>query len=73
MIPLGFGKFVRSDRIFAIEPLPGGERGSGARTRVWVEGMAEPIVASRSERAILGDMGEVPRRARPAPQDENLF
>jgi hypothetical protein len=72
MIPLGFGKYVRSDRIYAIEPIRD-ERGSGARTHVWVEGIAEPVVASRSERAILSDMGTIPPRPRPAPQDENLF
>jgi hypothetical protein len=72
MIPLGFGKYVRADRIYAIEPIRD-ERGSGARTRVWVDGIADPIVASRSERAILADMGTIPRRGRPAPQDENLF
>ena len=72
MIPLGFGKYVRSDRIYAIEPIRE-ERGSGARTRVWVEGIDEPLVASRSERAILSDMGTIPPRTRPAPQDENLF
>lgn len=73
MVFLGFGKYVRSDRIYAVEPLPADERGSGARTRVWVEGIPEPVIASRSERAILGDMGVVPPRSRPAPQDENLF
>lgn len=73
MVFLGFGKYARSDRIFAVEPLPGDERGSGARTRVWVEGISEPLIASRSERSILGDMGVLPPRSRPAPQDENLF
>ena len=72
MIPLGFGKYVRADRIYAVEPIRD-ERGSGARTRVWVEGIADPVVASRSERAILADMGTIPRRGRPSPQDENLF
>ncbi|MDX6476570.1 MAG: hypothetical protein QOH95_2081 [Gaiellaceae bacterium] len=72
MIPLGFGKYVRADRIYAIEPIRD-DRGSGARTRVWVEGIGDPLVASRSERAILADLGTIPRRARPAPQDENLF
>ena len=56
----------------AVEPIID-ERGSGARTRVWVEGIPEPIVASRTERAILAEMGVVPGRTRPAPQDENLF
>jgi hypothetical protein len=73
MIPLGFGKYVRADRIYAVEPLRDDERGVGARTRVWVEGLAEPMIASRSERTILGEMGVVPRRPRPAPQSENLF
>ena len=73
MVFLGFGKYARSDRIFAVEPLPGDERGSGARTRVWVEGIPEPVIASRSERAILADMGVLPPRGRPAPQDDSLF
>jgi hypothetical protein len=58
MIALGFGKFARSDRIFALEPLLGADRGDGRRTRVWVEGVAEPIVASRTEATILRDMGQ---------------
>jgi hypothetical protein len=73
MVFLGFGKFARSDRIFAVEPLPADERGSGARTRVWVDGIPQPLIASRSERAILAEMGVLPVRSRPAPQDENLF
>jgi hypothetical protein len=60
MIFLGFGKYVRADKIYALEPLVTGERGHGARTRVWVEGIAEPIVASRTERAIVAAMGTNP-------------
>jgi hypothetical protein len=58
MIFLGFGKWARADRIYALEPLEGAERGHGRRTRVWVEGLAEPIVASRTERTILSEMGQ---------------
>ncbi len=58
MVFLGFGKFARADRIYALEPLRGDERGGGRRTRVWVEGIADPIVASRTERTILHDMGQ---------------
>ena len=57
MVFLGFGKYVRADHIYALEPLRGDERGGGRRTRVWIEGIAEPIVASRTERTILHDMG----------------
>jgi hypothetical protein len=58
MVFLGFGKYARADRIFALEPIRGDERGDGRRTRVWVEGVANPIIASRTERTILHDMGE---------------
>jgi hypothetical protein len=58
MVFLGFGKYVRADRIYALEPLPPGERGGGRRTRVWVEGIPEPIVASRTERSIMREMGQ---------------
>ena len=58
MIFLGFGKYARADKIYALEPIETGDRGSGRRTRVWVEGVAEPIVASRTERTILAEMGQ---------------
>ena len=58
MVFLGFGKFARADKIYALEPLGEGERGHGRRTRVWIEGVPDPIVASRTERTILLEMGE---------------
>ena len=74
MIPLGYGKFVRADRVFALVPLERSERREGRRTYVHVEGLGEPLVASRSERAILTDVeaalaeaAGVPRRRRQAP------
>ena len=58
MVFLGFGKWARADRIYALEPILGDERGGGSRTRVWIEGVEEPIVASRTERTILHDMDQ---------------
>jgi hypothetical protein len=58
MVFLGFGKFARADKIYALEPIRGEERGDGQRTRVWVDGLAAPIIASRTERTILHDMGQ---------------
>ena len=58
MVFLGFGKYARADRIYALEPLVGEERGGGRRTRVWIDGVAEPLIASRTERTILHDMGQ---------------
>ena len=56
MIALGYGRFVRADRVFALVPLPPAERGEGRRTYVHVDGMAEPLVASRSEKAVMADV-----------------
>ncbi len=58
MIPLGYGKFVRADRVYALVPLEGAERGDGRRTLVHVEGIDNPLVASRSETAIAEDLAD---------------
>jgi hypothetical protein len=58
MVFLGFGKYARADKIYALEPLGEGERGHGRRTRVWIEGVPDPIIASRTERTILLEMGQ---------------
>ena len=72
MIFLGFGKYVRADKIYALEPLAEGQRGNGARTRVWVDGIADPIVASRTERAIVSAMGGNPAAESSRIVDEAL-
>ena len=64
MVFLGFGKYARADRIYALQPITGDDRGGGQRTLVWVEGVADPIIASRTERTILHDMGQEAARAR---------
>ena len=69
LIFLGFGKYARADKIYALEPLAEGERGHGRRTRVWVEGVPEPIVASRTERTILHEMGHDAAAASPLLDD----
>ena len=58
MVPLGYGKFVRADRIYALVPLEGEDRGDGRRTLVHVDGLEQPLIASRSEAAIAHDMAE---------------
>ena len=81
MVPLGYGKFARADRVFALVPIEGDERQDGRRTYVHVDGLAEPLVASRSERAILADVetalaeaaGVPRRRGRAAPRQESLL
>ena len=65
LIPLGYGKFARADRVYALVPLEGPDRGDGHRTLVHVEGIDEPIVASRSEGAIARDVATA--LGQPAP------
>jgi hypothetical protein len=81
LVFLGYGKYVRADRVFALVPLEGQDRGDGRRTLVHIEGIEDPIVASRSEAAIARDvadaLGQPPPGARrePAgpPGQEALF
>ena len=68
MISLGYGRFVRADRVFALVPLPAAERGDGRRTYVHVDGISEPLVASRSERAIRNDVEDALAEAAGIPR-----
>jgi hypothetical protein len=80
LVSLGYGKLVRADRVFALVPLDPAERGDGRRTYVHVEGLSEPLVASRSERAILHDVeaalaeaAGIPRKRRGAKGQDTLL
>ena len=55
IVTLGFGKYVRADKIVALVPIEE-DRGSGRRTLVYVEGLPDPLVAGRTEGTILRDM-----------------
>ena len=55
LVALGYGRYVRSDDVVAIEPIVEG-RGPGRRTMVWVRGVPDPIVASRAEGSIVDDL-----------------
>jgi hypothetical protein len=71
LLPLGYGKYVRADRIYALVPLVGDNRGDGRRTLVHVEGIDEPLIASRSEAAIARDVAiAMGRSAESAPRAE---
>lgn len=59
VVPLGYGKFIRSDKIIGLEPIED-DRGPGKRTYVYVEGAKSPMIASRTETTILSNMVETP-------------
>ena len=80
MVSLGYGKYVKADRIYGLVPIESDERGDGRRTYVHVDGLDQPIVASRSERAILADVegalteaAGIPRQRRGAKGQETLL
>ncbi len=72
MVALGYGKFFRSDRIVGLEPIEEG-RGPGKRTNVFVDKLSHPIVASRSEGAILRDLVESPEEIIRAKEQRQLL
>ncbi len=72
IVPLGYGKYMRSDRITGLEPIEEG-RGPGKRTTVYVEGVENPVIASRSEGAILRDMIASPREVTRVREQHELL
>lgn len=72
MVALGYGKYFRSDSIVGLEPIEEG-RGPGKRTYVYIEDLDEPIVASRSEGAILRDLIEMPKEITKTREQHQLL
>src|SRR6266511_1929521 len=60
IVPLGYGKYFCADSIVGLEPLEEG-RGPGKRTKVSIEHLPAPLIASRSEGAIRRDLVERPK------------
>jgi hypothetical protein len=72
LVPLGYGKYVRSDRVAAIMPIEQ-ERGPGRRTFVYVEGLDDPIVASRAEDSIVRDLAQEPHEVTRVRQQQEIL
>jgi len=72
IVPLGYGKYVKSDRVTAVVPIEE-ERGPGRRTFVYVEDMKEPLVASRGEESLVRDLAREPRDVTRARQQQELL
>jgi hypothetical protein len=72
MIPLGYGKYFRSDSVIGLEPIEEG-RGPGKRTKVYIENLPAPVIASRSEGAILRDLVEMPTEVTKAREQYDLL
>jgi hypothetical protein len=72
LVPLGYGKYVRSDRVSAVVPIEE-ERGPGQRTYVFIEDQGEPIVASRAEDSVIRDLVREPREVTKARQQQEIL
>ena len=55
LVSLGYGRYVRSDDVVAVEPIVEG-RGPGRRSLVRVRGLPDPLVASRADGSIVDDL-----------------
>lgn len=65
LVSLGYGRYVRSDEVVAVEPITEG-RGPGRRCLVYVRGVPDPFVSSRAQASIIADLmrpAEPARRA----------
>src|SRR5438874_10702017 len=72
LVPLGYGKYVRSDRVTAVVPIEE-ERGPGRRTFIFIEGQEEPLVASRAEDSLIRDLVREPREVTRARQQQEIL
>ncbi len=55
IVSLGYGKYFLSDKIVGFVPIEE-NRGPARRTLVYIDGVAEPVVASKTEATMLKDM-----------------
>jgi hypothetical protein len=69
---LGYGKYVRSDRVESVVPIEE-DRGPGRRTFVFVEGQKEPLVASRGEDSLVRDLVREPKEVSKARQQQEVL
>lgn len=72
LVHLGYGKYVRSDRVTSIVPIEE-ERGPGRRTFVHLEGQVDPVVASRAEDSIVRDLVQEPRDITQSRQQQEIL
>jgi hypothetical protein len=72
LVHLGYGRYVRSDRVTAVVPIEE-DRGPGRRTFVQIEGQTDPLVASRAEDSIVRDLVQEPREVTQSRQQQEIL
>jgi hypothetical protein len=72
LVHLGYGKYVRSDRVTAVLPIEQ-ERGPGRRTLVYLDGQQDPLIASRAEDSLVRDLVQEPREITQSRQQQEIL
>jgi hypothetical protein len=72
LVHLGYGKYVRSEQVTAIVPIEE-DRGPGRRSFVYLQGQAQPIVASRTEDTLVRDLVQEPREITQSRQQQDIL
>jgi hypothetical protein len=72
LVHLGYGKYIRSDKVTSVVPIEQ-DRGPGRRTFVHVEGLTDPLVASRAEDSIVRDLVQEPREVTQSRQQQEIL
>jgi hypothetical protein len=72
LVSLGYGKYVRADRVVAVVPIEE-ERGPGRRTFIYMDGQDEPLVASRAEDSIVRDLVREPQEITRGRQQQEIL
>jgi hypothetical protein len=72
LVALGYGKYVRSDRVTAVVPIET-DRGPGRRTFVYVEDQTDPLVASRAEDSLVRDLVNEPKEITRVRQQQEIL
>src|SRR5687768_4743453 len=72
LVSLGYGKYVRSDRVTALVLIEE-DRGPGRRTFVYVEDQPEPLIASRAEDSLVRDLVQEPREVTRGRQQQEIL
>ena len=67
LISLGYGRYVRSDEVVAVEPITEG-RGPGRRCLVYIRGVPDAFVSSRAQASIIADLMRPAEASRRAPE-----
>jgi hypothetical protein len=73
LVSLGYGKYVRSDRVESVVPIEEGARVRAAAPSSSSRVQKEPLVASRAEDSLVRDLVREPKEVTKARQQQEVL